>query len=463
MKVSDDVLKQARATIAAQLGLDFGGSQTVRFERGLAEALRAAAIPAGGAASYWQGLGSRADAQAELMRIARYFTVGETYFFRDAACFGALRETVLPALIARQRKRPHFPVRIWSAGCSTGEEPYSLAIVLDQLLADDASVPVDIVATDVDASALATARRGRYREWSLRETPSWIRSRYFAPAGPGRYELNPRIRRMVTFIPDNLASGAAPPGIGERDLILCRNVLMYFTPDAAERVIARLIAALAPDGWLATSPTEAAAEWFEPLSPVNFTGAILFRREPAAPALRDQAGSAVQHILRWPDEPLAAVADPGNIPDDRTKAETPAVPAESGGWLARARALANQGRLADARRECEAWLAANALNPEGYLLLAAITQEEGDVPTSLEALRRALYLDPDAAWAHFLMGGLWFREGDRNRGQRAMENAARLLAAMDPDRAVPGANEVTARDLLQAANAYLNGEAEEMP
>lgn len=289
MNFSDEIRSQAQALIASRLGLDFTERRQADLERGLAQAIRAAsrAVPE----TYLAWLATISDEDPEWRRLAAHLTVGETYFFRDPACFDALDRQVLPELIAARRSESMPRLRIWSAGCATGEEPYSLAILLDRLLPDRSDWALTILATDINPEALEAARRGLYREWALRETPQWVRDRYFHRQGRGAFVVEPRIRRMVTFAPLNLAEDSYPAlmtNTSAMDLILCRNVLMYFTRDAQRATVARLRRALVTGGWLVVSPAEASVELFRPLAPVNFPGAIFYRKAGAAPAFSDQ-------------------------------------------------------------------------------------------------------------------------------------------------------------------------------
>jgi len=280
VKLSDEVCCQARALIASRLGLDFSEHRQADLERGLVRALRAASLSAPEAYLAW--LATLPEESLEWRRLAGHLTVGETYFFRDRASFEALEQHVLPALIAARRAEGLLRLRIWSAGCATGEEPYSLVILLDRLLSAWADWALTILATDINPEALETARRGRYREWAFRETPAWVRDRYFQRRGGETFELDPRIRRMVTFAPLNLAEDGYPNVVtntSAMDLILCRNVLMYFTREAQRVTVARLHRALLPGGWLVVSPAELSADLFFPLVPVNFPGAIFYRKE----------------------------------------------------------------------------------------------------------------------------------------------------------------------------------------
>ena len=462
MKLSGAIYVCARELVAGRLGLDFPEARQADLERGLIRTARTS--PASDPQTYLTWLATRRDDDPEWRRLAGHLTVGETYFFRDRACFEALEQEVLPSLIAARRSEGILRLRLWSAGCATGEEPYSLAILLDRLLPDRAEWAATILATDINPAGLEAARRGRYREWSFRETPSWIRDRYFHRCTGETFELDPRIRRMVAFAPLNLGAGGYPTVVtntSAMDLILCRNVLMYFTPEAQRATVARLQTALVAGGWLAVSPAEASVELFRPLAPVNFFGATIYRKEePSAdgrPPTADgrwlpslQAEAVLPH-LQAPAVPIEISGDPVGSPPEEQSEAPPAPPTD----LQRARSLANQGKLEDARHLCEAALARDRLDPDAHLLLAAICQERNQIPAALEALRRAIYLAPNFAPAHFLQGTLLLREGKHRQGQRSMETVVSLLSPLPRDEAVPGGDGLTAGRLLETAQMYL--------
>lgn len=466
MRLSDDLCREARALIASRLGLDFPESRQADLERGLSRACRASSISAPEAYLAW--LATLPDQSPEWRRLAGHLTVGETYFFRDRVCFEALEHQVLPALIAARRAEGLRRLRLWSAGCATGEEPYSLAILLDRLLPDGSDWALTILATDINPGALEAARHASYREWSFRETPQWVRDRYFHRRRADGFELDPRIRRMVTLAPLNLAKDGYPSVVTDTssmDLILCRNVLMYFTHEAQRATAARLQKALVAGGWLGVSPAEASAGLFPQLVPVNFPGAILYRKDPPSVPDRLSSSPAGWALAESPaplcvaSVPAGAVGGPpvlASRSEERAESQEPiGVPADLASDVQRARALADQGRLDDARSLCEAVLARDRLDPEAHLLLAAICQEVGEIRPALEALRRALYLAPDSAPAHFLLGSLLLRQGQRQRGRRAMETVVRLLSALPGDELVAGSDGLTAGRLRETARAYL--------
>lgn len=354
-------------------------------------------------------------------------TVGETYFFRDRPCFEALERHVLPTLITTRRSQRDLRLRVWSAGCSTGPEPYSIAILLDRLLPDRAAWDVRVRATDINPAALEQARRGVYRAWSLRDLPAALRDRYFERLGPDRFELDPAIRGMVVFEAGNLTREPPPSSeAGSTDVLLCRNALMYLTPEALQATVARLQRTLSKRGWLVVAPVEAYSERFRPLTAVNFPGAIFFRKGRAPRTVPTTLTfRQVPAATPAPSDAFPAAAETG--PPSGAVATTPAQDGpDVRRLLDHAGSLADRGNLDEALRVCQAALDEDRLDPVVHRLMAAIHQERGDVPAALESLRRALYLDPDSPEVHLALGNVLLQCGDRRRALRHLETAARL-------------------------------------
>ena len=223
--------------VVERLGLHFPAERWPDLLRGVTAAARASG--AHDVDDFAQRLLGAAPDAAPLHALAEALTVGETYFFREPRSFEVLADEILPPLIDARRAGSR-QLRLWSAGCCTGEEAYSLAIMLDRLLPDLDDWQVTILATDVNRRFLQKAARAEYGEWSFRDAPPWLKSRYFT-AGRRGHALAPRIRRMVRFAALNLVDLRFPlkGDTAAMDVILCRNVLMYFPPPTASRRVAR--------------------------------------------------------------------------------------------------------------------------------------------------------------------------------------------------------------------------------
>jgi chemotaxis protein methyltransferase CheR len=218
--------------------------------------------------------------------IVARLTIGETYFFRNMPQFDALRQHIIPELL--RRREATRGLRIWSAGCATGEEPYSVAITVGDMLPADHFWHVSILATDINAQFLTRAREALYGEWSFRETPDELRSRFWARE-QGRWRLRPQIRRMVSFARLNLAEPCYPSvanGTCALDLLLCRNVTIYFDDLTTRQVVERFYNALAPGGWLIVGHTEPQASVYQRFEVHNFPHTVVYRKPLDAPLFR---------------------------------------------------------------------------------------------------------------------------------------------------------------------------------
>src|SRR6266404_847539 len=276
--VSDTLWSRLSECIAERMGLHFPSERRDDLRRGLTGAAGEFGFADVAACAEW--LLSASLTKAQMQMLASHLTVGETYFFREKKTFDVLAQSVLPELVRSRRNREQR-LRIWSAACCTGEEPYSLAMLLDQVLPDLQDWHVTILATDINERFLQKAITGVYGEWSFREARALIKERYFQRTGDGRYSIVSEIRKRVTFAPLNLAEDVYPSlatDTNAMDVIFCRNVLMYFTLPQARKVIRNLRHTLVQDGWLAVSPSEGSQELFSRFLPVNFPGVILHQK-----------------------------------------------------------------------------------------------------------------------------------------------------------------------------------------
>lgn len=427
-------------------------------------------------------------AREQLEILAGHLTVGETYFFREKGCFDVLEERILPELMGACA-RSGRQLRIWSAGCCTGEEPYSIAILLDRLSQSTADAHATILATDINPTFLEKAGRGLYGEWSFRGTPAWVKERYFKRVKNGQFEILPRIRKRVTFSYLNLAEETCSgifSGADSVDVIFCRNVLMYFHPDKVIEVGKNFYRSLVNGGWLILSPVELANDLFPQFKPATFPTAILYQKANAAelPVTMDeysawmpdvqqdiaglQAPALVlsslhqdEKMLRYSESPetehlltasihrqAAELHHPVNQGDDETFERL----------CDTARTYADLGRLAEAASLCEKAIAANKLNPAARYLLATISEELGQSTTAIQLLRQILYLDPDFVLAHFALGNLCMSLDLTGEAERHFDNALTLLSLRPYDELLPESNGLTAgrlTDIITSARSSI--------
>jgi chemotaxis protein methyltransferase CheR len=446
----DSLLSRLSDLLEAQVGLHFPSERWRDLERGIAAASRESGYAQPEAYIRW--LLAAPLTRTQIEGLASHLTVGETYFFREKRSLDILEQQILPQLL-RARGETERRLRIWSAGCCSGEEPYSIAMLLDRLIPDFETWNVTILATDINPQFLRKAAKGIYGAWSFRDTPGWIRERYFTKRQDGRFEIQPRIRRMVNFSYLNLAEDAYPSlvnGTNAMDVILCRNVLMYFARERARKVVDQLQRSLVDGGWLITSPAETSTVLFAAFTAVEFPGAFLYRRMAHAgpPELaafsvaRSAFAPEVLHEASGEQATETGDADSREHDecDTRDTRETP---------RRKARACADEGRLAEAFEWCEQAIAADKLNPAHYYLLASIEQERGQGEAAERALCRALYLEPGFALAHFALGNLCLSGGRQREARRHFANALTLLRAWPADFLLPEADGLSAGRLIE--------------
>ncbi len=222
--------------------------------------------------------------EAEVDRLMAALTIHVSQFFRNPTTFDLLRDQVVPELFRRLRHQGRRELRVWSVGCAGGEEPYSMALLLDQLVPP--RMKFAILASDITPLVLAQARTGLFDGHRLTKVPDEMRARYFSAEGL-RWRLQEEIRKLVTFSEHNILGDEPYPGA---DLILCRNVLIYFSRADQERVLRRFAQALPADGALVLGRAETliggSRELFCVLNPAE----RVFLRRAAADEAKNDSG-----------------------------------------------------------------------------------------------------------------------------------------------------------------------------
>ena len=374
-----------------------------------------------------------ADPEAYLERIARDpaerqtlvegLTIGETYFARIPPQIRALQQLVLPALLARPQRR----IRIWSAGCSTGEEAYTLALLLAKLLAADGrGHDVRIIGTDINSRALGAAREGRYGARSVSLLSDEDRARYFVRDG-GSWRVGPELRSMVEFRQHNLVTD--PPPEQRLDLVLCRNVLIYFDREQTLAVVDAIHRALNAGGWLLLGHSETLWRLYDGFGLVRHDEAFLYRR--------DDAKAGAPRLVPHPTEratpsPRAATTTPPAIPPPGPARDHAREDARGD-----VREAIAAGAYAMAADLATALLEKEPLAADVHYLHGLALAELGEDAPALIALRRAAYLDPAFGFAQFLIGLVLGRLGHGAEAARAYGAAARSLSRLAPAQRVP--------------------------
>ncbi len=262
--------------IAANIGLRFPEPRQAQFSSAIRRVMSTHRVDA-------DGLLPRLSWDDVLVQdLVSELAIGETHFFRNAGQFAFIRDEILPEL---RRRSAGGPIHICSIGCSTGEEPYSLAILCAEA---GLSNEVQITGFDIRRDALAHARLGQYGAWSLRNVAPDVRQRYFATSGQ-RFRLTSSIVSQVRFgVLDAATEKATWPIAGREgyDLVLCRNVLVYYKQPAVSRIGRNLFECLSQGGWLITAPVDPLISEIAPFVTTTTETGVVYRRSPDAEQTR---------------------------------------------------------------------------------------------------------------------------------------------------------------------------------
>ncbi len=421
--LGDAEFARLRELLSRTAGLVFDDSRRESMGYSIGERLRATGIA--DVAAYLDEV-ERAGSP-ERQRLLDEVTIQETHFFRNPPQMRALRMHVLPELI-RHADTNGRRLRIWSAGCSTGEEPYTIAMMLRELLPSAAGWDVKVIATDISENALAAARAATYGSRAVQLATAAEVARFFVAQPGGRWTVRPEVRELVELRHHNLVRDAPPEPV--LDLVLCRNVTIYFSRDTTRELMGRLHGSLRDGGYLLLGHSETLWQVSEDFRLVALgsgdTAAFVYRRldEPAAERraiLPDRR--TLQELPVPPERRVAArrTRPRVELPRQERTATAEAIP------LSSVRDALAEGRYADAARLARLAADADPLRSEVHYLLGRALVDSGDDAEALPALRRAVYLDPEAGLAHFLLAGALARCGDKAAAAREYRAAAQTL------------------------------------
>lgn len=426
------------------------------FENGREESLlaglaqRMTRLGSGAAGDYLRLL---AQDQDELRCLVELLTVNETYFFRELEHLRLLAEVLLPEMLALG---PHGPLSLLSAGCASGEEPYSLAMLLYDRYGPACARMFRLTGVDIDENVLAGARRGVYGRHSFRGADQGLVARHFE-AQAGEMRLKEEIRNLVGFAPVNLLAPQYPPVMRGLDAILYRNVSIYFPKPVQKKVFSRLGECLNPGGYLLVGAAETLPHDLGFLSLVERNSLYVYRKDPKAgnartpmsapvrfqaPAARPKPKVGLPNEHKPPARPAPAqdedlvdqalaLAQAGRLDaalgllDRRLRQE----PKDASAACLRASVLMSARRLDEAREACRLALALDPKRPEPNLMLAvAACQEQAD-EAAVRLLRQAIYLDASCWLAHFHLAELMYGLGEKKRARAGYETALKLLSS----------------------------------
>ncbi len=389
--------------------------------------------------------------------ILRALMIGETYFFRQQAQLGWLRQTVFPDLFKRQ----NGDITVWSAGCATGEEVYSIAMTLHEHRLTSRRATVRLIGSDLNRTSLDVARRGIYRDWSFRHTNGDIRDRYFEVSESGA-QIKSLIRQMVTFTPNNLVTNTPMTNL---DVICCCNVLMYLHEQAVQRVEDNFYDALSPGGWLLLGQAEnvraGRERWLthlypggvayqKPLQSASGNRVVYHQVQPKTSPTAQPAPEPVPVSLY--DEAVRLLREEQPEPAEQTLRQLLAShPNDTRAHILLGYILANRRQIDDAHAELDAALGENPLCADAHYLKGMLYLDGNHESAAQNAFRSALYCQKGHPLTALVLGNLYTYASDKTRARRVWAAALETLDGQ-PDQLVSDLNDLTVgamRDVFQ--------------
>lgn len=421
----------------------------------------------------------------EIKSIIKLLAIGESYFFRDKGQFRLLRDLLIPDLIRKRTDKREL--RIWSAGCSTGEEAYSLAMLLGEIMGDKDGWKISIIGTDIREDLLDKARAGVYGNWSFRQVDGSVKARYFKEKN-GSLALDPRIKETVSFFSLDLLEDALPDnakGLYNLDLILCRNVFIYYDSQAVIKMVSRMANILNDGGYLMTAHGELFSMPLRSLKLRAYTESLIYEKtapeDPAAVVIRPADECKDSAPVKRPTNHAKIITAPiPRIPEAQAQAKETAYKIEDirsvftrGHYLKAidmadaslksnpddfhllylsGAAYANRGDTEKAKERLLAASKADPLAPEPYYLLALIAEQDGDHLKAKAVLNKILYLRSGFVAAYIELASIYESEGEVDRARRLRLTALAEVRSRPADSQVEMYDSATAGEIA----AYLN-------
>ncbi|MEJ5365772.1 MAG: CheR family methyltransferase [Desulfosoma sp.] len=440
-----------------------------------------------------------------LRTLASVLTIGETYFFREPQALQIFKQDILPEIMHFREDRGQRRLVLWSAGCSTGEEAYTLAMIVKEALHGRPEWDFSVSATDINEKALEMAREGLYRPWSFRKpVPPEYRKYFVRLEAENLWRVRDDIKRHVTFSVLNLASAHYPSPqthTMDVDALFCRNVLMYFDPKTRAEVLRRFHGALNEAGWLILGASEIHTASGGPWESVRYPEAVFLRKRQGGisrersqnvppckrfpengrlletPALFASASAAEK---RSADPTLSSKRETGPVSSDhgmcrllasgRLEEAVALVERDLGGSadmplgegfrdaiLQVVQALAARGRAEKALNLLDRVLAVHKFDPALYHMKGALHAELGQGDEAVAAFRQMLYVAPQSATALLSLGMLSRREGHPDAARRYLEGALKLLEGKDDREEVPYSDGMSVGQTRRMVERFLNG------
>lgn len=379
-------------------------------------------------------------------KLSNALTINETYFFRESPAINLFKTVIVKEIVANNGN-----YKIWSAGCSSGEEPFTLAILIKENLPTHISKNINIIATDLSNNALEKARIGIYTQWSFRETPNSIKEKYFK-AIDGKWQICEDVKRMVSFSNLNLIKDeypSIPKGINNLNLIFCRNVLMYFSQENIKLVTNKLYNSLNEGGWLVTSQVELNNELFPDFGKANLCNGFFYKRERELTTFKESSAPKKKVPKEQKSETSSLLPTKTKVKssdvlviDNQEEHITPS-PLQS------AKELANKGEYEKAIAILEKLSSRDSLNIDFSYLYATILSEKGDIERSADYFKKCIYLDPTHILANYMLGNIYIELGKTELSLKYFRAALIEASKMNPTQEVPDSGGMSAARIVE--------------
>jgi len=391
---------------------------------------------------YYRFLTYHPEGKKELRALLSLITINETSFFRQKEQFSVLEEEILPQLIRKKEQKGNFFLDIWSAGCASGEEPYTVALILKEFFPYLKNWEIEILGTDVDMESLKQAKKGIYRKNSLRFTEPKYQKKYFTEVDV-YYYLNEEIKKMVNFVYHNLAEESYPSSPhGKWDIIFCRNVLIYFKPEKIEKIFDHFYRHLNDNGYLLLGYAESIGR-FSQFAVIHRGNTFYYEKEVGKGVItpKEVVTSKQTHLSRVAQEiipPVLSLQVSKEEPRKKVITEVVSLREEEvGEFYQEIFHLLDGGQFALALEKINKLLVRDKLLPQVYYLRGFIKDKLNHLEEAIIEFKRAIYLDKNFLMAHFNLAEVYAREGKKKDALREYKNVLRCLENGNIEEPIP--------------------------
>lgn len=444
--------------------------------------------------AYW--LQNNELSNTELNILSSHLTINETYFFRETQSLELLIQQIIPELVSK-RKGKFEEIRIWSAGCSSGEEPYTIAMIIKEFFPELSDWNITILATDISPVVIQKALQGEYTEWSFRETKENIKNKYFTHSGK-IWKINSDIKKMITFSYLNLSKNSYPSSATNTenmDVIFCRNVLMYFTPQLIKDISKRFYNSIVEDGWLITSQVELNDEYFSDFKRVLYNKGIFYQKtmlkdEVAKPFIsKPLETKTVQKVKNTVSKPKELIKIRQNISVKRENSEPKQLKIqnfsikeieylfqiyeyqkcinaclqliEKGNldnnlFILLIKSYANSGNYDEGEKKLKKLLTNSNVTPEIYYLYASFLYENNNHIEAELILKKIIYLNHKHILSHLMLAELHQKNEKKHLALKHYQTVINMLEYYKTDEILPESDGMTVGRIKELTISLIN-------